>query len=105
MCLNRSPIDLPTFMTRRLKHWLVLLTGWGLIVVGVAGLFLPFLQGVLLLLIGLSILSSEYAWARRLLHKLRERFPGISSRLEAAGARARAWLKRIFSPTSGKAQG
>lgn len=92
-------------MTRKLKRWLVLLTGWGFVVVGVAGLFLPFLQGILLLLIGLSILSSEYVWAHKLLQKLKDGFPAVSRGLDAAGARARAWLKRIASPKSDKAQG
>ncbi len=31
---------------------------------GVIGLFLPFLQGILFLVIGLSLLSSESKWAR-----------------------------------------
>lgn len=105
VCLSRNPTELSTVMTRKVKRWLVLLTGWGFVAVGVAGLFLPFLQGILLLLIGLSMLASEYTWARKLLQELRERFPGISSRLDTAGARAGAWLKRIVSPKSDRARG
>jgi uncharacterized protein len=40
---------------------------------GVAGLFLPFLQGILLLLVGLTLLSSESEMARRWLEWLRAR--------------------------------
>lgn len=73
-------------------------------VLGVAGLFLPFLQGVLFLLIGVTILSAEYAWARKLLRKLREWFPSLTARLDAAKLRARAWLKRFFPSKSDGAE-
>jgi hypothetical protein len=42
---------------------------------GVVGLFLPFLQGVLFMLIGLALLSSESRRLRALLDRLRRRFP------------------------------
>jgi len=76
---------------------LILITGWTFILLGIAGLFLPFLQGVLFLLVGLIILSSEYVWAHRLLTKLRERFPKIGSMADRATAKAAAWLRRISS--------
>lgn len=74
----------------------VLLLGWGFVLLGIAGLFLPVLQGILFLLIGLVILSSEYVWAHKLLQKLRERFPGIAGKADLAQARAAAWMRRIF---------
>ena len=82
-------------VSKTFKRWLVLLGGWGFVALGVVGLFLPVLQGVLFLLIGISILSTEYAWARWLLRKLRERFPSFSARIEAAKARAREWMKHF----------
>ena len=42
---------------------------------GVAGLFLPFVQGILLLVIGCSLLSSESERARRWLDWLRGQLP------------------------------
>jgi uncharacterized protein len=42
------------------KRILVLIVGWGFILLGIVGLFLPILQGVLFILIGLIIVSSEY---------------------------------------------
>ena len=66
------------------KRILVLIVGWTFIVLGVLGLFLPILQGVLFLLIGLIILSSEYVWAHRLLTRLRERFPKIGRTADLA---------------------
>jgi uncharacterized protein len=62
-------------MQARVKKMVLLLLGWSFIVLGVIGLSLPILQGVLLLIIGLVILSSEYKWAHKLLRKIRTRFP------------------------------
>lgn len=89
-------------MTQTLKRWLVLVTGWSFILLGIAGLFLPVLQGVLFLLIGLIILSSEYVWAHHLLHKLRTRFPKLSASAERASQKAAAWLHRIHATKSAK---
>lgn len=77
------------------KRILVLITGWSFIVLGIAGLFLPILQGVLFLLVGLIILSSEYVWAHRLLTKLRQRFPKLGQTADKATEKATAWLRRI----------
>jgi len=77
------------------KRILVLIVGWGFILLGIAGLFLPILQGVLFLLVGLIILSSEYVWAHRLLTRLRERFPKIGRTADQATEKATAWLRRI----------
>ncbi len=73
----------------------VLITGWGFLLLGIAGLFLPVLQGVLFIVIGLAILSSEYVWAHHLLGKLRNRFPGISSKADEGVKKAATWLHRI----------
>ncbi len=52
-------------MKAALKRALKITTGWLLLIGGIAGLFLPFLQGILMIAGGLWILSSEYHWARR----------------------------------------
>lgn len=44
--------------------------GWLCILIGAAGLVLPFMPGTVLLLIGLTLLSKHYAWARRLLERI-----------------------------------
>lgn len=89
-------------MTQALKRGLVLFTGWMFILLGIAGLFLPVLQGVLFLLVGLIILSSEYVWAHHLLHKLRTRFPKVSASADRASEKAAAWLHRIHHTKSAK---
>jgi len=40
-----------------------------LVLLGIAGLFLPFLQGVLLILLGLALLGNQYAKRKLLLIK------------------------------------
>ncbi len=54
----------------------LLVIGWFFIVLGVLGLFLPILQGVLFILIGLAILSSRSELIKRFLKHLEERYPG-----------------------------
>ena len=82
-------------MKAQIKHILIQLTGWIFIVLGVIGLFLPILQGVLFLFIGLIILSGEYAWAHHLLQKLRTRFPKLSSKVDEATEKASLWMRRF----------
>ena len=82
-------------MARLARRIAILALGWGFIVLGIVGLVLPVLQGFLFLLIGLALLSSESKTARRLLVRLRERYPGLSERLDLAEQRARRWWVRI----------
>ena len=82
-------------MNVHVKRVLVLFVGWGFILLGIVGLFLPVLQGVLFLLVGLIILSSEYVWAHHLITRLRQRFPKLSSIADQAAAKAAIWLQRL----------
>jgi uncharacterized protein len=82
-------------MNAHLKRALVLLVGWGFILLGIVGLFLPVLQGVLFLFIGLVILSSEYVWAHHLITRLRQRFPKVGRIADEAAAKAAGWLRRL----------
>lgn len=59
-------------MTRGFVRASRIVLGGFCLLLGVVGLFLPFLQGVLFLIIGLSLLSTESERARRLLEFLRE---------------------------------
>ena len=78
-----------------MKKILVLLAGWAFIVIGIIGLFLPVIQGVLCLMIGLIILSTEYHWARRLLERITKRFPGVARVSHEAADKAKVWLRRL----------
>jgi hypothetical protein len=99
----RSQGFLKEFMTMQTKgkKLVLLLLGWGFVALGVVGLFLPVLQGVLFLLIGLFLLSSEYVWAHRLLEKIRNRFPAAALRCEEASRKAHNRLGRVFRRGSG----
>jgi uncharacterized protein len=79
-----------------MKKFLVLIIGWAFIVVGIIGLFLPILQGVLFIMIGLIILSTEYHWAKRLLDRIRTRFPSVARVSHEAAEKAKVWLRRIW---------
>jgi uncharacterized membrane protein YbaN (DUF454 family) len=85
----------------QIKRVALLVAGWAFILLGIAGLFLPVLQGILFLLIGLFILSSEYVWAHKLLHKLKQRFPRVAEHFEHAKERAEAWMSRIWKREPG----
>ena len=78
-------------MNPRIKRLLIWCLGWVFIVLGILGLFLPVLQGILFLLIGLYLLSSTSPWAEKLLNRLRERFPKISKTFEDAKEKVASW--------------
>jgi uncharacterized membrane protein YbaN (DUF454 family) len=82
-------------MRALVKSLIVQLVGWAFIVLGILGLFLPVLQGILFILIGLIILSTEYQWAHRLLEKVKTRFPSAARRSHEASEKAKAWLRRL----------
>jgi uncharacterized membrane protein YbaN (DUF454 family) len=82
-------------VNRHAKRILVLIVGWAFILLGIVGLFLPILQGILFLLIGLIILSSEYVWAHHLLARIKERFPKLGRVADEAADKAKAWMRRL----------
>lgn len=62
-------------MAASVKRVLLIATGWGMILVGLAGMVLPIMPGIPFAAAGLLILSSEYVWAHQLIRRLRARFP------------------------------
>ena len=56
-------------------------SGWALILVGIAGCVLPILPGVPLILAGLALLASEYSWAQRWMDKLKAWMIGVRKKL------------------------
>lgn len=67
-----------------------------LIPLGIVGLFLPFLQGVLFLLVGFALLANEVPFLQRLRDRLRDRYPAAWARLENARERMQDWLRARF---------
>jgi len=74
----------------------VLAGGWAFVVLGIAGLFLPVLQGVLFLLVGIYLLSRESSWARWLRQRFRRRYPALGRGMdEARDWAARHWRRIV----------
>jgi uncharacterized membrane protein YbaN (DUF454 family) len=72
----------------------LLVIGWLFIFLGIIGLFLPILQGVLFILIGLAILSSRSEIIKRFLKHLEERYPHHHERVEIWKTKIRGWFKK-----------
>lgn len=70
-------------------------TGYGFLVLGVLGLFLPFLQGVLFILIGLLILARHAAWAHNLLQRFRAQHPRAAELIDLAETSMARWWHRV----------
>ncbi|HSD95033.1 MAG TPA: PGPGW domain-containing protein [Syntrophales bacterium] len=66
--------------------------GWPLLLLGVVGLALPFLQGILFIVVALTILAPEVPALRRLVKALRRRYPALF----AKAAEIKCALKRRF---------
>jgi uncharacterized membrane protein YbaN (DUF454 family) len=72
-------------MRKQVKRVVVLAVGWLLIAFGVVGLFLPVLQGVLFIMLGLLVLSRESETAHRWLQNGRKRYPHVDAKLKEWG--------------------
>jgi len=79
-------------MERQIKRIFALVIGWLLIAFGVVGLFLPILQGVLFIMLGLLVLSRESETAHRWLQRGRQRYPKVDAKLKEWG---KWWRQRI----------
>lgn len=77
-----------------LKNLVLLILGWLFIILGILGLFLPFLQGILFIVIGLAILSSRSKRIRHLLKYLEDRYPHLHKRVETWKEKIRHWVKK-----------
>ncbi len=78
-----------------MTRYLMLGLGYGFIGLGVLGLFLPILQGVLFLAIGLIILSRQAPWAERLLARVKARHPRMGGMLARAEHLAERWVHKL----------
>jgi hypothetical protein len=71
------------------------IVGWPLLLLGVIGLFLPFLQGTLFIVIALTVLAPEVPAFKRLIAALRKRYPGV---FEKAAEMKESLQKRFGQP-------
>ena len=78
----------------KLKTIGILVIGWFFVGLGILGLFLPILQGILFIMIGLAILSSRSEMVKRWLKHLEEHHPHYHKRMEKWRERIRNWFKK-----------
>lgn len=82
------------------KRIVILTLGWVFLLAGIAGFFLPFLQGILFTLIGLYLLALESSRVRlmrqRLRRWLKDRYPEKMAKVEHMEERAKAWVREKF---------
>jgi len=71
----------------------ILIIGWIFIGLGILGLFLPILQGILFIMIGLAILSSRSATVRLFLKRFEKRYPRLHERMIIWRLKIRKWFK------------
>lgn len=83
-------------MSPRVARFGKIVLGWLFLILGFLGLFLPVLQGVLFLAIGLAILATEQIWARRLLTWLRRRFPRFAQVFDRAHRQSERWVHKVL---------
>jgi len=74
----------------------IFVVGWLLILVGVAGLVLPGIQGIATILIGAALLSLDNELVYRGLRRLLTRWPHLWTRLESFRERAHDRIHRTF---------
>ena len=72
--------------------WLI--AGAAFVALGIVGLFLPILQGILFIVIGLMCLAKGSAWVRSKKMSLKKRFPKLGSKLTLLEQKARDWKAR-----------
>lgn len=89
---------------RQLPLWLrgsLLVLGGLLLLVGIAGLVLPGIQGILTILLALAILSLASRWTHRFLRWSLGPWPRLRKRVERMRRKFRGWLHRVADKVSG----
>ncbi len=75
-------------------RYLRITLGTVLLILGFAGLALPFLQGLLFLVLGTMLLAKDLPLFRRIAQRLRVRFPRIADTADRARGRIAQMLRR-----------
>lgn len=97
----REPLQLEIRITprRRLSMGVrvgIFIVGWLLILVGVAGLVLPGIQGIATILVGAALLSLDNEIIYRGLRRLLARWPRVWHKLEHFREKSHDWIHRTF---------
>ena len=84
-----SPRDLIGFLLRSSKRIAVLVVGSALVLGGLAMLVLPG-PGIVVVIIGLAVLATEFVWAERMLDRAKEQATKVKDRASRSLRRPRA---------------
>lgn len=82
-------------MRAALKKTLRIAAGILFLVLGVAGLFLPVLQGIIFIIVGLVLLAPYSPFMQRRLDALRIRYPRMYNRAHAFNESAKEYFKKL----------
>ena len=86
-------------LSNRIKSLLIQGLGWLFLLLGMLGLFLPILQGILFLAIGMVLLSYKSVWFRTRLTWLEQRYPKYRRQIREARIRAMLLVRRYLGPS------
>jgi len=87
---------------RPFRRIAVIVLGWVLILLGLAGLVLPVVPGAVLIVVGALMVNPKWAWLRRMLEKCRVRFPVLFKRFRAWSERSQSLSRK--NPSDSGAQ-
>jgi len=87
--LRFQPLPLPFWLKA-----LVTVVGWLLVLIGIAGLFLPVIQGGISLALGFALLSITSQTVHLTLRRWLGRWPRLWKRMERLRRKLGAWLER-----------
>lgn len=83
------------FKNEHTRHLFRHALGWVCFFLGIIGCFLPFLQGILLIAVGIGLLADYIPWFARLRNYLHKRFPRAHEIVESMKRKAKE--KRMTS--------
>jgi uncharacterized membrane protein YbaN (DUF454 family) len=94
----------PAWLTQQVKRKLYIGAGIFFIVIGIAGLVLPILQGFLFIALGLVLLSKGSSRVRALKQRFKQRYPEWGAKLtraekwsQALPGRTKNRIRRLFT--------
>lgn len=91
---DQRPHDPALSPLSTLTRILLLIAGWLLILIGIAGLILPGIQGIITIVAGAAVLSLASEIAYRVMRRALGPWPGLWSRIERLRAKVHGWLSR-----------
>ncbi|MFA6177420.1 MAG: hypothetical protein WC694_00810 [Candidatus Paceibacterota bacterium] len=82
-------------MRKKIKKILILTFGIGFILFGLIGLLIPFLQGIIFLLIGIALLSFYFPQTTTILKRYLHKHPHLVAKIEKTEKKVRKFIEEI----------